>query len=189
MLFISISYFRINPLIVLGATIIAAFLSLLLLGAELLFIYACLFGFVFWVAGLCIARYARENKQGPQYSTLLNGLFYMLCIETLMRRSGLFPAIVSILLDKDLSYLKEISTGELLQFRDLAVLPYAALLVMVFSAKSIPFKRLLLILLQITVLYVIAKMVNSHKFSLSLLISVSFYLISLLFYFIKKQLC
>jgi peptidoglycan/LPS O-acetylase OafA/YrhL len=148
LLFIPVSLLRLNRLLVVGGSLAGALLCFHWLpGHPLLASYA--FGFTFWAGGLALAHYAARLPRLPVSYTLL--------LSTLLLISSL----------RDFNYLDVIERKALLTLtgadwlyrpglepfattmrpHDLAYLPYALVVMLVFTHRGFAFRKPLLLLL------------------------------------------
>jgi peptidoglycan/LPS O-acetylase OafA/YrhL len=139
LLFIPLSYFRINTLIITALCI--------LLGCLNAYFYptfnhplfsSYVFGFAFWLCGLSIAKYFSSNSiaTGGDYALMASVLFLLMAIGVLDAPVTLFNQISTHLFGKDLSILPQDQPGTV-SFRDFGYLPYCFLITVVFAKSRI----------------------------------------------------
>jgi peptidoglycan/LPS O-acetylase OafA/YrhL len=188
LLFIPISFFRLNPLIVAAICV--------LLGVVNFFIYpyinfpelsAYAFGFSFWLIGLALANYFKIHKstEASSYSRMISYLLVILSIEQFNILSTLFEKLTSKIFHTDLRFPTGVYWEKtIITFQDYAYLPYGLLALLVFVDNKIPFKKYIVSFLFIapalTYIYVL-KNRNSLDLGLWLVPSI-LYFIGIAFY-------
>ena len=146
-LFIPISVFRLNPLL-----LAVAFILLGVTGAyfnpdfamQLLPTYS--FGFAFWLSGLALAKYVHLSEDFTSYATMVGLVCLFLALGILDSPAALLHQLQMFLLNKDLT-LHPSSQHVVIIFRDLAFLPYGVVMLMVFAGKKLKHKNIILIIL------------------------------------------
>ena len=149
LLFVPISFFRINPvpvaLLCLAVGCGAAYFYPVHTNYSLVLISSYCFGFTFWLAGAIIARYFRDKPAPVSYAQILSVLFLMLAVGTLDAPVTFFNRLALAIFGKDMNAQPVDHPGILL--RDFGYLPYCAIILLVFTSKRIRFRNLLLLFL------------------------------------------
>jgi len=151
-----------------------------------------LLGFSFWMGGACIGKYFTAEEAKVNYARLLSGLFFILAADQMITRSGL-PTLIDkagVLLFKQ--HLADTPTGGggmliILDYKDLALLPYCLYTVLVFSGCKFKYDRWCFILLLMPMLYSIyvALTETGREHPMAFLAPVFYLCLSLLFRFIN----
>lgn len=189
LLFVGISFFSINPVIVLISSLLIGIGNYLLypyINAPIITSYA--FGFAFWSTGLIIAKYFSKSKEHPDYMKLVGLIFLILSLTTFNVLSTVFIKVNTFLFGHVPEFPNSVDPlKRIISFMDLSFLPYCFLFVIAFSEKTFRFKKQIFILLQLlpalTFVYMIMNR-NKYDGSLYLLHSV-YYIISLACFFIR----
>ncbi|MBD2721341.1 acyltransferase family protein [Hymenobacter armeniacus] len=144
LLFIPISYFRLNPTVIAVAmvglgVVTAYFFPAFAMG--LVPTYA--FGFAFWLCGLVLARHSRPDVSAASYAAMVSLVFLFLTLGALDAAPALLHRALLFFLGKDLSIVPE-SQDAYMVFQDFAYLPYCALMVAVFAGIRFKHRKAIL---------------------------------------------
>jgi peptidoglycan/LPS O-acetylase OafA/YrhL len=193
LLFIPVSYFRFNPLVILMACIIIALANYFTYpNPDTAIISAYLFGFSFWMAGLCIAKYAKQKTGETHWQAILGTLFLSLAIDQLLAKTGLAylpDQLSSYLFHKHLLYPPIESSKILIGYKDLVYLPYCIYFVLSFSGKSFKYQNIYFMFLQLPLIFALVLaareffVLGNHQHILTFLIAVIYYAMSLFLYY------
>lgn len=137
LLFIPISIYRINAIVVAVAATVAGIVSAYT-GSPLFPSYA--FGFAFWLCGLALARQLPKYKSDTQYAYMLSFLLLFMAIGKLDAPVSLFHQVALRIIGKDLSLLSNNQPG-VVAFRDFGYLPYCLIILIVFVGKEMKWKK------------------------------------------------
>ena len=186
LLFIPISYFRINPIpVAVGAVLLGCVNAYLFprFGSPLFSSFA--FGFSFWLCGLIMFEYLSKVPARKCYAWMLSFLFLFLALEALDAPVTLFSRAGLIIFGKDLSAVPVYQPGSI-PFRDFSYLPYCFVLVSLFASKDFAYRTwlmVLLLLLPALALYHYVHLGNSFDWATLFFPGVAYTLAVLLFAF------
>ena len=197
LLFIPVSFLRLNPVIVLFICLIIALGNYSFYpNLQTPIISSYLFGFVFWISGLCIAKFAIADSKSIDYKVLISVLFMMLSLSEILTRSGLtevFDHLSFFIVHKHLLYPKIADTTKIIiSYQSLVFLPFCICAVNVFSGKKFKHHKVLFVFLHIFIIsgivltardYFLLGKKSEHIFHF--FISVGYYVISLIFPFLN----
>lgn len=187
-LFIPISRFKVSPLMVLIISLVIA-----LAGAGMLSAY--FLGLVYWLSGLCIARYSTEKKESVTYNKLLAMLLLALALDQLLARPGL-PGLVSYLTYHlpfaNSLYHYRIFNPLINSSRDLIFLPFYVFIVAVFAGREFRYVRVCYALVNLVILLAIAltlyKWLHGNRANMgAYVISLGYYLLANLFWLTNAE--
>ena len=190
LLFIPVSFFRLNPVAVLVCALIVAFGNYMFYpNVHTPVISSYLFGFVFWMAGLCITKYGRADNDAVNYNNMVGVLFLLLGLSVILDRAGLtnwIDVIWHALTNHHLAYPHvDILTRTVMSHRDVILLPFCVYAVCVFSGRKFKFHTYLYVLLQVLMIAgIVITLTNffvsgKHDHIGHFFISVTYYAISL----------
>jgi peptidoglycan/LPS O-acetylase OafA/YrhL len=150
LLFVPISYFKLNPLIIFLTSITIGILNYYLTRYYYIpIISSYAFGFSFWVAGLAIARYCIDKGE-INYNLLMSNLF-LIWSMALLNFNDRYLSHVSLAVIKTNFEFKNVSGNfaqTILAFRHLAWLPYCFIFIANFTGINFKFKKWIIIILQ-----------------------------------------
>lgn len=147
LLFIPISWFRINPLPVAVLAVLSGITAAYLFpvnGGALFSSFA--FGFSFWLSGLLLFKYFGQTTGTKHYAWMLSFLFLFLAVETFDAPATLFTQAGRVVFGRNLSDVIAGQPGTIL-FQDFVYLPHCFILVCLFTSKEFRFRKALIILL------------------------------------------
>jgi peptidoglycan/LPS O-acetylase OafA/YrhL len=147
LLFVPLSYFRVPPLPVALAAVLAGVAAVYLFpvaGGALFASFA--FGFSFWLSGLLLFQRLGQTAGPRHYAWMLSLLLLFLAVETFDAPATLFTKVGRAVLG---SPLFDVTTGQpgTVFFRDFVYLPHCFVLVSLFASKAFRFRRALMALL------------------------------------------
>ncbi|SHI63410.1 Peptidoglycan/LPS O-acetylase OafA/YrhL, contains acyltransferase and SGNH-hydrolase domains [Hymenobacter daecheongensis DSM 21074] len=187
LLFIPISLYHLNPLLLLLAATLLGVVSAVLypsFGSPLLSSYA--FGFSYWLMGLCLAQYL-PVAPGPRPAALmLSSIFLLLAIGKFNVVLVPLQRTTAALFGGTLNFPATTGTWyqRIIEFEDYAYLPFCLLIVFVFTRKTFPGAQLaigaLILAPSLTFIHLVRHPIEGDK-ELWLLSEV-FYLIALALY-------
>ena len=189
LLFIPITFFKTNyKFIFCGAVVLALANYCFYPNVHTPIISSYLFGFSFWMAGACLAKYLTINKINVSYSFLLSTVFLLLATDQLVYRSGLTELINNVSFDLFKHHLlyPQVESGKIvLSYRDLAFIPYCAYFIIVFSGAEFKYRKVFFAILQIPLIYslVLTFTEKTPAHFLSFMVPVGYYAISLVLSF------
>jgi len=196
LLFIPISYFNLKPYLVVLLSVIIGTVNFILFphfNAPLITSY--FFGFTFWSLGLLLAKsFQRKSFEinypqfNPRYSLLISNVFLVLSLNYFNIISTVSYKVIILLFKHPIEFPSSISWYEkAISFSDLFYLPYCVMILINFSSKEFKYKKYVFcffeILPALTFVY-IATEIHSKDLSIYIIPSL-YYLLSLIFYFIK----
>ncbi|QDA58917.1 acyltransferase family protein [Hymenobacter jejuensis] len=155
LLFIPLSYFRLSPLLMgLGALVVGIatvrFYSTLHL-PPLLSSYSV--GFAFWLSGVALARYVKQQVKKVPYALMLSMLLLLLAVQ----RFNLLDTVCRVLVTKlgfSLTFPDSVTWPEkIIPVVDLAYLPFCIGMLLIFSGKKFWLRRLIIAFLLLSPLY------------------------------------
>ena len=188
LLFVPVSYFRINPIYVLLFSLVVGTISAYLFpSVDVPLLSSYCFGFTFWLAGLALAQYLRIAKEYTSYAAMLSSLFILMAIEKFNVLSPLLQNASLFLFKSNLVFPATVYWGyTIIRFQDFAFLPYAAIAVVLFSNKEIRFIKpvqAFLFILPAYTYYLIIKHRHEASFAFApLVLPCVFYMLGLLIY-------
>jgi peptidoglycan/LPS O-acetylase OafA/YrhL len=190
LLFMPLSFLKLNPALVFVIAIVVAYGGYLFYpNVEAASISSYMFGFSFWIGGLCIAKYATPNKEDVNYNNLIGIIFLLLSLSTIFGHAGFNNGddfIYSHLTHHHLLYARaNIAAKTFMSHQDVIILPFCIYAVCVFAGKKFSFQRYLYIFIQVIVLMAIAITLRDffagkRDHFLHFLISVIYYALSLI---------
>jgi peptidoglycan/LPS O-acetylase OafA/YrhL len=191
LLFMLLSYFRWNEILVLIASLTIAITTFYFHTNEYMpLLSSYLFGFSFWLAGLILARRFGDRPGVINYSKLLGALFFMLSLLALIGSNNFMDKLSSLILGQTLSYPEGTPWArQMLGYSDLAFLPYCFLLVLLFANKKIRYEKVIVVLIQVPILFSIFIFIynffilNNRVNSGWIVLGVFYYAIACLFFF------
>ncbi len=141
LLFIPVSIFRFRPLAVAGAALVIGIGNYLLYPAlHTPIISSYCYGLIFWLLGLFMSqRLAHVSLAKASYQVLLSCLLFMLCIDQYNVLATLMRNFIPVAFPADI-----VRDQVAIDFYDLAALPLAVLIILVFIGKKLPHRLLLL---------------------------------------------
>jgi peptidoglycan/LPS O-acetylase OafA/YrhL len=148
LLFIPVSLLRLNRLLVVGGSLVAALLCFHWLPMHALpASYA--FGFTFWAGGLALAHYTGRLPRLPiSYAFLLSILLLLGSLNDFNYLEVIERKILLALIGTDWLYQPSLDVfTTAMSPHDLAYLPYALVTILVFTHRSFAFRKPLLVLL------------------------------------------
>jgi peptidoglycan/LPS O-acetylase OafA/YrhL len=186
LIFIPISYYRINPFFVLALSIALSFINYFLyptLSAPMVSTY--LNGLAFWVVGLIIAKRFTLKENQVKWSLLLSNIFLLLSMRTLHITATIFNNVSKHLFKHYLVFSGDIYWAKTkVELSDLLFIPYCLMFIANFSNINFKFKRPLFIFLQIlpllSIYTVVTNLDESNKFEA--IISICAYVISIILF-------
>lgn len=140
LLFIPISYFRLNPVVIAVAMVVLGIMAAYFfpdVARGLVPTFA--FGFTFWLCGLALAKYSRPNESSTSYAAMLSMVFLFLTLGALDAAPALLHHAQLLLFGKDLTVVPP-GQDAYLVFRDFAFLPYCAVMVAVFAGIRLKYR-------------------------------------------------
>ena len=167
LLFIPISYFRINPLLIAFTSIFIGLLNYFLnpvLGIPILSSYA--FGMVFWSFGLILSKYLSTSNREINYPFMIGLIILLFYIYKLNIFSvGLYEAaklfnFSSILFNESVNWYNRAVT-----LADFTFLPYCGMFIIVFAGANFKFKNHIFSILLVLPLF--ALFFSANEFSKS----------------------
>jgi peptidoglycan/LPS O-acetylase OafA/YrhL len=188
LLFIPISFFRVNPIPV---AILAA-----LAGCVNAYFYprygtalfsSFTFGFAFWTCGLAIARYVTDKPKHSNYAFMLSFLLLFMAIGKLDAPATLVYQIGLHLFGKDLSLSPNGQPG-VIALRDFGYLPYCIVILLLFASKPFRYQQVVLALLLVLpapTLYYYYRKLPSQQWS-TLVLPLIFYSLSIVLFLGKE---
>jgi peptidoglycan/LPS O-acetylase OafA/YrhL len=137
LLFIFISIFRMNYIYIILFSFVIGIGNYMLhpiLAIPLITSYC--YGLIFWVAGLVLSQYLPNvQNQKSSYQILMGCLFFMLCID----QFNLFNTLSRHYID--ISFFPYVNWAEqAIEIHDLSYLPFALVILIIFSEKKIPYR-------------------------------------------------
>ena len=146
LLFIIVSIFRLNPFFIAAVALVVAlgnFALFPILHTPIITSYS--YGLIFWILGLALSQVLVNAKvDKPSYRVLLSCLLFILCIDqfnlfdTLMHKA-VNATHINVYFPKDI-YWDKLAV----HIFDLAYLPFALLIILVFIGKHVPYRLWLL---------------------------------------------
>nr|WP_294948589.1 acyltransferase [uncultured Mucilaginibacter sp.] len=191
LLFIPLSYFRLNSAVVFfGSLLIALLFYIGYPNPHIPIISSYLFGFAFWMAGLCIARYGVPQEKPYNPNNLIGALFLLLSVNEVLGRPGLdlLPDRISYLLfNFHLQYAPvKLIWQTFMSHTDLVWLPFCTYAVCIFSGKRFKFHKMLCIFIHLIMVAGIALTARKYMMQqagphiLHFVLSVVYYAISII---------
>jgi peptidoglycan/LPS O-acetylase OafA/YrhL len=179
LLFIPISYFNFNPVIVLFLSIACAILNF---NSATPIISSYLFGFSFWLTGLIMARYMRKEEKPVKFSRLIACFLFIWPLQDLIGYQGFVNRMMLRTFHRPLSYPRLTFDNYfkfMISINDLIFLLYAFLIVSLFAGKTIKYRNALVVALVIFPIDLLLRDTHSKL----RIIQLSSYLIGLALYF------
>lgn len=144
LLFIPISIFRVRPLVLVGVALVVGIGNYLLypvLHTPIISSYC--YGLVFWLSGYFISQQLTAvPSEKVSYQLLLSCLLFVLCIDQYNLLGTLMRQFIHVAFPADIVW-----DQLAIEIYDLAALPLALLIILMFIGKQVPHKLLLLKLL------------------------------------------
>lgn len=181
LLFIPLSFFRLNAVV---ATLASTVLGVVayLLGGGIIALYAI--GFAYWLCGVVLARHCQRSAP-TSFATMVSMLLLLVSLEKFNILTTVFYKIAGIVLGSGVDLTKGI-----LNPIDFTYLPYCLLIVLVFASKDFAFRKyylpVLLFLPAYNFLYILRIPTALHE--PTLVLPVIFYGLAVLVYLFKKPL-
>ena len=192
LLFIPISVYNINPIIVFFSSIAIA-LTGNHLCPDIPIIPSYFYGFSFWVIGLCIAKYSNNQKQEVSSTKLVAVIFFIMALDRLLANSGVVISVDNILDKFTVMVHDKYWATIIIPIRDLVLLPYCSCIVMLFAGNNFRYQKLMMLILQIPVLFAIIHFLSHFSLNYYLLVSIAYYMNAVVLYVIPvsffDQLC
>ena len=181
LLFIPVSIFNINPVLVcLSSLAIAIINNHLYPGMPIISSY--FYGFSFWSLGLCISKYLDKKDAKISYNKLLATLFYILSLTYILSNSLLIKSAYAVLDNITGTYSANAYwSAKMIPAHDLILVPYCFCFVMLFSGNNFRYKNHLIIILQLPALMGIYHILRSGH-SILQVMSVIYYLMAVIIY-------
>lgn len=190
LLFIPISIWRLNSLVLLVLSTLLGLASAYLyprFGSPLLSSYA--FGFSYWLIGLAMAKYLPSRNSPYSFSVMLSAVFLLLSIQRFNVLAIPMGQITHKLVGKSLLF--DTAAGpwyqRIISYEDFAYLPFCLLLVFVFTNKRFKYDTYIIGLLMLLPGLTFNYILKQKQYDAILLLYCSFYLLSLGFYILRKQ--
>jgi len=180
-IFIPISFFRVNPLFITIACLLVVITRLFI---SLPFDFSYCFYLLFWLAGVTLAK-NNFNRTLPSFTLMTSMLFLLLSLEHLNPLRNILTIMLSNVYPKAVNTL-----SPLLNLLDFYQLPYFIMIIVIFTNKNNKFlfiyKLILMIVPIHTVYYIFTE--NRIVSDNTLALPVIFYIVSLLLYILPKTL-
>lgn len=172
-IFIPVSFFRINYLIVFVITFLISIFSYFLynyLNTHIINGYST--GFLFWISGLIIAKYGTKKNSNKNYSLLISHLLLLYAITGIINNSGLTDAF------RNFQYT--------INFSDLIFLPYCIMFVVLFAELEFKYQKQLALLLYLAPILLLPYVWKVYKHGHpTVLVPIFTYFLSLVLFFYK----
>ncbi len=183
LIFIPISYFRVNPVIAFFGSILIAILNFYLNGPAIISSY--LFGFSFWMVGLIMARYFKSD-QSISPNKLIACFLFAWPLEQLLVYRGYINKFLIGTLHKSFAfpvsnfdnYFKYMITVD-----NLIYLVYCFLIIALFASIKIKYRDLIwMVLLTLPVILILRNLHSELKY-----VQLSCYMVGVILYFTKYK--
>ena len=192
LLFIPISYFRVNPVVMAISCFIIGTANFYLHSRfgtpPILSAYA--FGFTFWLSGLVLSLY-KPAPAAAAFPVMVSMIFLLLSLEKFDVLSTVLSKLSLRIVGTELTFPASVPWYQrTVTFHDFAFLPYCLIAIMVFSSKDFKFKKSLVFLLLFVpaaTFYSYYKHYSEQDNSL-LVAPITFYIIALIIYLFSGRL-
>ena len=188
LLFIPVSYCKINPVLITGIVFGIGITNQFLfssLHTPLISTYA--YGFTFWLFGLIIARYFTLKETDVSYSQLLGSVFLILAFG-----GGIFDVLVRLFDTVNQFFHYRFSFpgsvnwyNQAITFYDFSLLPYCLLFIVIFAEKKFAYKNVIAASLLLLPLLAVPHIIKSHIVKYELIVPAVCYLVSLFLFTLK----
>ena len=189
LLFIPISFFNINPILVIVSCITLGIGNFFLFPDMPLFTSLC-FGLSFWSSGLVIARYFpfKESSTTINYNLLLSHIFLILSLESYNVLNTALSKVLLVLFNHTFIFPETMDWAKrAITLLNFSFLPYCIMFVLSFASKQFRFKKVFMLTLQLlpalTLIHIFSNLNETtiDKF----IIPTIYYGLSLIFYFLS----
>ncbi|UOQ96074.1 acyltransferase [Hymenobacter sp. 5317J-9] len=190
LLFVPVSYFRVNPvMLAVGMALLGTVAACFFPGFAMGLVPTYAFGFTFWLAGLAMATYSRPDESAASYASMVGIVFLFLTLGVLDSPPAMLHRAQLFLLKTDLTIAPPGQEAYLV-FRDLAFLPYCAVMVAIFAALRLKFRKAIIALM--TVLPALSwwhyLKAADGRLPVALFFTALFYLLSIVFFLFSARL-
>ncbi|MBO0357614.1 acyltransferase [Hymenobacter sp. BT186] len=192
-LFISVSYFRLNPLLLAISSFVIGFSNAYLYprvgGVPLLSAYA--FGFTFWLTGLTLAKYMKRPAGSTSWSLMLSLLLLLFSLEKFNIFSTILSKASIKLFGSELFFKSPVPWYQAaVAFQDFAFLPFCIIVMAVFASKDFRYLK------YVTAVVILVPMLTFYSFykhyttqnNAALVIPCICYILSVLVYLFREKL-
>jgi peptidoglycan/LPS O-acetylase OafA/YrhL len=157
LLFVPVSFFRLKPSLVITGCVIIAFVNFNFYpNVHTPIISSYLFGYVFWLSGLFIAKYIAVQETAVDYKKLIASIFLLLCVTEMLDESGVKDLIDHasyFLFHTHLLYPQvKIANQTSMGYQDLLYLPFCIYAICIFSGRHARYHKYLYLLVQAIIL-------------------------------------